>query len=32
MLENFVEKFTDDVRVLWVKVCGLYIDVKLFRS
>ena len=32
MLEKVVLQLTDDVRVDWVIVCGLYIDVRLFLS
>lgn len=32
MLENDVLQFTDDVRVLCVSVCGLYMLVRLLRS
>ena len=31
-LENWVPKFTIDVRVVWVIVCGLYMLVRLLRS
>ena len=31
-LENWVPKFTIEVRVVWVIVCGLYMLVRLLRS